>query len=440
MTIQTVNDSIVAKGKELDVLLAKEDPTMEDVSSIKELGAEIKTLKGQLADLEEVEELRKAQATAKKSQPKADNDVKTAPRVEVKGSRLEQMPKEQKQQFVAGRYIQAAIGRNEQAKNDLAELGIELKTHTESNDATGGILVPNEVSNYIIDLKEQYGVFRRNTRVERMGSETKTVYRMGDDITTYWGSETGTLTASDMSFSAINLTARKLYAYAIVSDELNADASIDMGRRFAESVARQFAYAEDNAGFNGDGTSTYGGITGVRSALTNLSGTIANIAGLTVGAGNAYSEITLQNFVDTKAKLPEYARQGAKWYMSRDAYAATYERLVMAAGGITAQEVLNGVTLERALGYPVELVEVMPKTEGNSQVFALFGRLDLATTMGDRMGTAIKTDMSAGFNSDTIHIKATERIDIVTHDVGNASATASARVPGPIVGLITAAS
>jgi hypothetical protein len=37
-------------------------------------------------------------------------------------------------------------------------------------------------------------------------------------------------------------------------------------------------------------------------------------------------------------------------------------------------------------------------------------------------------------------LRGTQRYDINVHDVGNASATASLRQPGPIVGLITAAS
>lgn len=437
MTIQTINDAIVAKGADLDVLLSKADPTMDDVTAIKAIGEELQTLKSQLSDLEAVEALRKSHnATKTTTTPQATNDVK----VSVKGHRAESLPAEKKSQFIAGRFIQATMKGSEAAKQDLADLGVEYKTHVESIDSVGGILVPQEVSAYIIDLKEQYGAFRRNVRVENMTSDTKLVYRMGDDITAYWGSETGTLSPSDMTFNGVNLNAKKLYAMAVVSDELNADASIDLGARFAVSVARQFAKKEDEAGFNGDASSTYGGITGVRTALTNLDGTVANIAGLQVGSGNLYSEITLADFVATKGKLPGYARANARWYFNRAAFAATAERLTMAAGGVLASEIINGYTLDRFLGFPVELVDVMPGVEANSQVFALFGDLSLAATMGDRQAVGIRADLSAGFTTDTIYIKATERVDIVVHDVGNASATAANRQAGPIVGLITAAS
>jgi len=437
MTIQTINDVIVAKGADLDTLLSKADPTMDDVQAIKAIGEELQTLKSQLSDLEAVEALRKSHnATKTTTQPVATNDVK----VSVKGHRAESLPAEKKAQFIAGRFIQATMKGSDAAKQDLTDLGVEYKTHVESIDSVGGILVPQEVSTYIIDLKEQYGAFRRNVRVENMTSDTKLVYRMGDDITAYWGSETGTLSPSDMTFNGVNLNAKKLYAMAVVSDELNADASIDLGARFAVSVARQFAKKEDEAGFNGDGTSTYGGITGVRTALTNLDGTVANIAGLQVGSGNLYSEIVLADFIATKGKLPGYARANARWYFNKAAFAATAESLTLAAGGVLASEIINGYTLDRFLGFPVELVDVMPGVEANSQVFALFGDLSLAATMGDRQAVGIRADLSAGFTTDTIYIKATERVDIVVHDVGNASGTAANRVAGPIVGLITAAS
>lgn len=437
MTIQTINDAIVAKGADLDTLLSKADPTMDDVTAIKAIGEELQTLKSQLSDLEAVEALRKSHnATKTTTTPQATNDVK----VSVKGHRAESLPAEKKSQFIAGRFIQATMKGSETAKQDLADLGVEYKTHVESIDSVGGILVPQEVSAYIIDLKEQYGAFRRNVRVENMTSDTKLVYRMGDDITAYWGAETGTLSPSDMTFNGVNLNAKKLYAMAVVSDELNADASIDLGARFAVSVARQFAKKEDEAGFNGDGTSTYGGITGVRTALTNLDGTVANIAGLQVGSGNLYSEIVLADFIATKGKLPGYARANARWYFNKAAFAATAESLTLAAGGVLASEIINGYTLDRFLGFPVELVDVMPGVEANSQVFALFGDLSLAATMGDRQAVGIRADLSAGFTTDTIYIKATERVDIVVHDVGNASGTAANRVAGPIVGLITAAS
>jgi HK97 family phage major capsid protein len=60
---------------------------------------------------------------------------------------------------------------------------------------------------------------------------------------------------------------------------------------------------------------------------------------------------------------------------------------------------------------------------------------------GDRRGVTVDmTDSNDDdFENNLISIRGTERFDINVHDVGNASATASQREAGPIVGLITAA-
>jgi hypothetical protein len=57
---------------------------------------------------------------------------------------------------------------------------------------------------------------------------------------------------------------------------------INMGDDLAGEIAYAFALKEDQCGFIGDGTSTYGGMQGVCTKIKGLSGTIANIAGLVV--------------------------------------------------------------------------------------------------------------------------------------------------------------
>lgn len=128
--------------------------------------------------------------------------------------------------------------------------------------------------------------------------------------------------------------------------------------------------------------------------------------------------------------------------MHKDVWAETVERIILstAVGGLTAADIVAGVGQEKLLGYPVKLVEVMPKVEANSQVCVLFGDLSLGSMLGRRSQIVMTRDTSKGFDTDTVYMKTTQRVDVVVHDVGNASGTAALRVPGPIVGLITAAS
>jgi len=323
-----------------------------------------------------------------------------------------------------------------------AEVGEKTyKSMTEGVNASGGALVPEEFTADIIDLRERRGVLRANMTPEPMTRDTKRIPRRDGGATAYWISEGQQIPSSDLAFSSVNLTAKKLAALTKCSTELFEDTIISIGDRVIMEMAYSFADAEDKAGFIGDGTSTYGRCVGFTEALKALSGTIANIAGLVVGTGNAYSELILNDFIGVTALLPEYADDAtAKWYMHKTFFYNVCTRVALAAGGVFAEEIRNGMREPRFLGYPVQYTQVMPKTEGNSQVCALLGDVNRAGSFGDRRQITFATSDQFLFDTDMIAMRCTERVDFNAHDVGNASATASARQAGPIVGLITAAS
>lgn len=328
------------------------------------------------------------------------------------------------------------------AQKYCADHGIATKTLNELQNDQGGAVVPAEFDPMLIRLVEEYGKFRQFAKISPMSSETKSQPRRTAGITTYWVGEAATITASNPTFDNINLVAKKLASITVMSSEISEDSAINLADELAFEMGYGFALAEDQAGFLGDASSTYGGITGVTQKLKGLNGTIANIAGLFVGAGNAYSELLLTDFNNTVALLPQYADNNAAWYVHKGFFHSVMQKLELAAGGVTANEIATGDRRPRPmfLGYPVNFVQVMPRTEANSQVCALLGDLAMAATMGDRRTRTVFTDPYSLSNKDQILVRCTERVDINVHDVGNFSATASLRVPGPIVGLITAAS
>lgn len=447
MNIQQINDAIVAKTAELETLLQKSEPTMDEVKTAKELNNEIETLTSQREELNSIAEIKSKNAarvnetkTVVNALPKTTADVK----VGESSAKANMDPAEYKA-YVTGLFVHGLS--SESSRQKFADVtGVSYKSHTQSNDATGGLFVPTETSSLIVDLKDTYGVFRRNSNVQSMGSESLRIFRTGDDVTAYWGTELGTANASDMSFDAVTLTARKLYGYSILSEELAMNSSQNLGLYFAQSVARQFAKKEDEAGFIGDATSTYGGILGLygklQKTLTDGGGTWTNdthkgyLGSAQVCTGNLLSEVTIGDLIKGVRKVPTYALAGAKWYINKVAFGDTIERLAYNAGGVTAAELASSFG-QRAFGYPVEFVDVMPSTDANSQVFAWFGNLALASTFGDRMAVSVKQDASLGFKEDAIHVKATQYVDIAVHEMGNYNATAASRVTGPIVGFVT---
>ena len=155
--------------------------------------------------------------------------------------------------------------------------------------------------------------------------------------------------------------------------------------------------------------------------------------------GNSYGGIALGGLQQGGWLLPEYADvPGAtKWYVSKFFWGSVMQKLATAAGGNRVADIIDTPQQKSFLGYPVAISQVMPKVSATSQVSCLFGNLRLASRLGDRRMTTIQMSEHAlnAFEQDEVVIRGTERFDIVVHEVGNDTGT-----PGPIVGLITAAS
>lgn len=314
--------------------------------------------------------------------------------------------------------------------------------HSEGgSDTTGShVFVPEEFGTDLIRLREVYGVARSVVRVRTMTSDTRTDPRRTGGLTAYFVGENAAGTESNAAYDNVRLTAKKLMAITRMSNELSEDAVINFGDELAGEISYAFAQKEDDCLFNGDGTSTYGGIYGIRPKLGAL--TAGTAPGLTAGAGNAWSELTLANFETVVGSLPVYADVAGQvyWICHKTFYYNVMVRLALASGGTTATEIVNGVSRPMFLGYPVRFSQVFPSAEANSQVPVLLGNYMMGATLGDRRQETISFSDSATvggeslWEQDQMAVKGTQRFDINVHDVGSASAA------GPIVGLETASS
>jgi HK97 family phage major capsid protein len=413
----------------------------DKLTEIKSRNEQIATLQTEVKQLEEIEAMKSNAITYSHSgtpSTKTDNTI-PAPTIEFsrvsrvknfKGTVAGRNADERAYRF--GKWFKGAVVGDPASKQWCDQNGIQTKALSEGTNYLGGYLVPPEFSTDIIDLRETYGVARQVARVVPMSSDTLTIPRRVGGLTAYFVGEASTITNSDKTWDQINLVAKKLAALTLWSSELNEDAMISIGDDLAGEIAYAFSQKEDECYFNGDGTSTYGGITGVRSKLRNVDGTIANIKGLQVATGNAYSEIVLSDFHGVMGRLPLYARNGAVWIMSATFFDTVPHKLQVAAGGNTVIDIANG-GVQRFLGYPVVLSQVMPTNEANSQICALLGNFRLGSTFGDRRLLSLALSSEYKFAEDQLAIRGTERFDINVHDVGNTTAA------GPIVGLITAA-
>lgn len=350
--------------------------------------------------------------------------------------------KEPKDAYLSGMFVLSAFYGNERATQWCKDAGVlkrpgdltlDQLAHSGGVNTAGGYLVPPQLMSAIIGLREQYGVFRRECRVVPMASDNLLIPRRTGGLTAYFVGENSTITESEKTWDQVQLSAKKLGILVKYSSELAEDAVITLASDFAQEIAYSFALKEDQCGFIGDGTSTYGGITGAAVKVNN-----GNHAGsiYTSATGNtAFDTLDLADFHGLTSKLPQYAKMRAKWYCSSVAYSQAMERLMYAGGGNTVSTI-GGGTGPSFLGYPVVISQVLNSTSGaqTNTIILLFGDLSAAATMGDRRSIEIATSTDRYFEADQIAIRGTERFDIVVHDLGDASTA------GPLVALKTASS
>ncbi len=328
------------------------------------------------------------------------------------------------------------------ARKYCEEHGLRHKLHETATNTAGGYMVPEEFGTDLIDLREQYGVARQVLKIRPMSSDTRTDPRRAGGLTAHFVGEGSAGTESTKKWDQIRLIAKDLMVLSRYTAQLSEDAVINIGDDLAGEIAYAFSEKEDSCAFKGDGTSTYGGITGIPQRLEDING-VDDGGGIVLGANNEWSGLTLANFNKVVGILPQYAdSQNVVWVCHRTFYYSVMEKLLLAAGGTPATEIREGQRQPRPLFqvYPVVFLQIMPSSEENSQIPVLFGDFSLAASFGDRSQDSIMfsehatVDGESVFERNQIAIRGTERFDINVHDVGTATAA------GPVVGLITAAS
>jgi HK97 family phage major capsid protein len=328
--------------------------------------------------------------------------------------------KDKKSAYRFGTWCLAAMGHRKSAEWCKANGLILTKGHAEGINSQGGFLVPDEFENELITLREQYGVARRECRIFPMSSDTKRIPKRTATLTAYFVGEAAAGTESQQTFDAITLVAKKLMALTTISNELNEDNVVGLGDDVAGEIAYAFANKEDECLFNGDGTSTYGGVVGLAQSLTNTTYQISD-------ASAAFASFTIASISAALAKLPAWSfqRENVKFYCSKSFYHQVLERLAMTAGGVTSAEVAAGLREPRFFGYPVVYSQVVSSVDEDGKAVCYVGDMAQAVYFGDRRQQAVSFSDSAlnAFEQDEIAVRGTERFDIVCANVGGAAAS-----------------
>lgn len=353
--------------------------------------------------------------------------------------------------YKAGRQIAAYFGDANSAQW-CKENGIDVhvKTMSTGNNTLGGLTVVDELDQAILYYREERGVARNIMEVVSMNSETRTVNRNVGGTSVVALGEGQQYTASDISFSGVQLTAKKFGALTQNTIELGEDSYAII----AEEIAKDHGYAhgvmEDKVAFLGDGSSTYNGLVGVTEAfkklVTDAGGTWATdsnksyAAGVQVATGATLASVTIGDLVKLASKVATFPGMQLVYYMPSQFYFGVVAPALAAVGGNTSAQIVDGVTRQFFNGLPVVFIDELYTpllTAENNGFVAFCGDASQAGLFGDRRGISFSSSQEVGFLTDTEYNKSTARYGVNWWNIGNASSTASARKRGALAALVT---
>ncbi len=293
--------------------------------------------------------------------------------------------------FVSGMYL-ASLGGDQRASEILAAQSV-------GTDNKGGFTVPDPLSNALINLLEDYGVARQHCRRIAMGALTWSVPKVAAHAAVSYPDEAAAVGETDVTFSQILLTAKKIAALVKMSTEVTEDSIISIMDTVVQSLAYSIAIAEDANLFLGvaGGINTVGIKGDVGVADTNVANpgaiTLANLTATSVAIGN-----------------PVVGARNA-WYMNPTVFHGPVRDLLNTAGGNTLAH-LEGGQRPSLLGYPVVFTNTLADSSASTSgdLVAVFGDLSLSCYFGDRRAVTFKALNELYAENDQVGVQVTERI------------------------------
>lgn len=265
---------------------------------------------------------------------------------------------------------------------------VQKRLHSTLTGPAGEFLLPKPFLAEVFVIIEEFGVARQILRMVPMVSKDLDLKNVATKPTVVWTGEGADFTESDVVHSEQKLITNKLAAITSWTTEQDEDQAIALLPIYSELIGEDMAKKEDEAAFLGDGTSTYGGFTG----LTNLAS--ANTTTMATGL-LAISDVTETHLRSVLKSLTQSSRTGGSWLIHYDTW-DHITTLENTAGNRVVQITIDGTPALRLLGYPVVLSEAMNNPAGDlaNTELAVFGRMN-RSLMGVRRGMSIDTSREA---------------------------------------------
>ncbi len=186
-----------------------------------------------------------------------------------------------------------------------------LSPQIEGTNTAGGYLVPEEFFADVIFLLNEYGFARKYCASVGMKSNVLNVSTLTGKPTVAWTDENTTIAASKATFGRLTLTAKKLAAIYPISNELLADANIDIYNTIVRIFTNVFAQEEDAQVFSGSGSPFIG--------ILNTSGVISTpLGGSTTSGKTKYIDIVFDDLIRLVNSLSPAQQRGASLFIEQN--------------------------------------------------------------------------------------------------------------------------
>ena len=265
---------------------------------------------------------------------------------------------------------------------------------SESTDADGGYLVPEEFERDIVTGLDAVNVVRSIAKVITTQNDRKIPISVGHSVAN-WTAENAAFTESNPTFGQKEIDAYKLTDLIRISVELLQDAAFPLEEYIANEFARAFGAAEEEAFCVGNGT---GRPTGI---FTAKGGTV----GVTAAANNA---ITADELINLVYALKAPYRRNAKFLMN-DATISAIRKLKDGNGVYLWQPSLQAGEPDKLLGYDLYTSPYAPTRAAGAYTVA-FGDFQ-NYWIGDRAGRTVQRLNELYATNGQIGYVATERVD-----------------------------
>lgn len=177
----------------------------------------------------------------------------------------------------------------------------------EGTGSEGGYIVPDEFTAEILAFARLQSLALQYCRIWPMSSDTRKIPAEDGAVSVAWTAEEDAATESEPTLAEVELSAKRLDAYSIASNELLQDAAVDVVSWLTELFGEAIGQELDNQVFNGTGDPC----SGVFTAAAGYSVVMAS--GLV-----SWSSITADHLSEMIKKLPVNRLAGGRFYLHRD--------------------------------------------------------------------------------------------------------------------------